>query len=42
LLKALENMVLRAFKGLSEIQGKALRDLAFEFRDIWRLRLFSS
>ena len=34
LLEVLENMVLRASKGLSEIQGKALRDLVFEFRDV--------
>jgi hypothetical protein len=39
LLEALENMVLRASKGLSEIQGKALPDLVFEFRDIWRVSL---
>jgi hypothetical protein len=37
-LEALENMVLRPSKGLSEIQGKALRYLVFEFRDIWRVR----
>ena len=39
LLEALENMVLRASKGLNEIQRKALRDLVFEFRDIGGLRL---
>jgi hypothetical protein len=39
LLETLENMVLRASKGLSEIQGEALRDLFFEFRDSWRVRL---
>ena len=32
-------MVLRASKELSEIHGKALRDLVFEFKDIWRVRL---
>jgi hypothetical protein len=37
-VEALENMVLRASKRLSEMQGKALRDLVFEFRDIWRVR----
>jgi len=31
--------VLRASKGLSKMQGKALRDVIFEFRDIWSLRL---
>ena len=31
--------MLRASKELSEIQGKALRDLVFEFKDIWRVRL---
>jgi hypothetical protein len=39
LLEAPENLVLRASKRLSETQGKALRDLVFEFRDIWRARL---
>ena len=39
LLEALENMVLRASKGFIEMQGKALHDLVFEFRDIWRVRL---
>jgi len=39
LQEALENLMLRASKGLSEIQDKALRDLVFEFRDIWRVRL---
>jgi len=39
LLEALENMVLRTSKGLRETQGKALRDLVFEFRNIWRVRL---
>jgi len=38
-LETLENMVLRVSKGLREMQGKALRDLVFEFRDIWRVRL---
>ena len=32
-------MVLRASKGLSQTQGKALPDLVFEFRDIRRVRL---
>jgi hypothetical protein len=32
LLEALENMVLRASKGLSEIQGKALHDLILNSR----------
>ena len=39
LLEALDDMVLRASKELSEIQGKALRELVLEFRDIWRVRL---
>ena len=39
LLEVLENMVLRASKGLSEMQGKSLLDLVFEFRNICRLRL---
>jgi hypothetical protein len=39
LVSALENMVLRASKGLSEMQGKTLRDLVFEFRDIQSVRL---
>jgi hypothetical protein len=39
LQEALENLMLRASKGLREIQYKALRDLVFEFRDIWRVRL---
>ena len=34
LLQALENMVLRASNELSEVQGKTLRDLLFEFRDV--------
>jgi len=32
-------MVLRASKGICEIHGKALRDLVFKLRDIWRVRL---
>jgi len=39
LLEALDIMVLRASKGLNEMQGKALCDLVFDFRDIWRVRL---
>jgi hypothetical protein len=38
LLEALENMVLRASKELSEMHGKAWLDLVLEFRDIWRVR----
>ena len=34
LLEALENMVLRASKGLREMQGKALRDLVFELESV--------
>jgi len=39
LLQALENMVLKASRGLGVMQGKALRCLVFEFKDICRVRL---